>query len=394
MQLTTSIVAGLIAASLATAAPAPAPKKVISIPMTRRTTAGLAHPDGKVNFGAVAKHLDGLRAKYDRNLKSYASNTGKTHPLASGKAAAPSKRGVGNDPLTAQESGALWTGPISFGGQSFNIDFDTGSADCLVGPGNYDPSQSYSSQDTGRTFSTAYGDGTTASGEIYLDTLNIAGLSAQSAAIGVASSTFLDASENSAGICGMSQPGLSQFNEPPFFYSLQSAGAVDQGVFAFALSLGSSTLTLGGLDSSLYSGSPTYVGLNSNSGFWQISGSLAGHGDNYIIDSGTSLVVAPVNTAEAIFSNLGVTPVNEQGATYGAYDCSNPPNVAFNFGGKTIPLTSSAVTIGTDNSGRCLLSVIGQDIGISGVIAGDPLFESSYIAFSVDNNAVGFADRA
>ncbi|KAK0548817.1 hypothetical protein OC846_004329 [Tilletia horrida] len=392
MQLTTSIVAGIIAASMVAAAPVEAPKKVVSVPMSRRAGGSLKHPDGKVNFQAVDQHLAGLRAKYSRNLKAVQKNTGKPHPLASKSATAPAKRGVGNNPLTSQENNALWTGPISFGGQQMTVDFDTGSADCLVGPGAYSPG--YSAQDTGKQFSTSYGDGTTASGEVYLDTLSIAGLSADSAAIGLAQQTFLQSGENSDGICGMSLPALATFDQPPYFYSLKNAGAVDSGVFAFALSSGSSTLTLGGLDSDLYSGDVVYSGLSSSQGFWQISGTGAGYSsDGFIIDSGTSLIVAPVNVAEQMFSNLGANPTTQQGTTYGSYDCNNPPNVEFEFGGKTISLTSSAVTIGANGDGTCLLSIVGQDIGIDGVVTGDPLFESSYIAFNTDDNSVGFADR-
>ena len=66
------------------------------------------------------------------------------------------------------------------------VDFDTGSSDLfLPGPDcgstcsghtTYDPSSSSTSKDVGKSFSLAYGDGSTVSGEQYTDTVSIAGL--------------------------------------------------------------------------------------------------------------------------------------------------------------------------------------------------------------------------
>jgi Eukaryotic aspartyl protease len=79
-------------------------------------------------------------------------------------------------------------------------DFDTGSSDTLVGPEAYNPSKSSTSKDTGTTFEDSYGDGTTASGEVYQDVLTIGGLKANTAYIGRSQSDFVD---QGAGIAGM-----------------------------------------------------------------------------------------------------------------------------------------------------------------------------------------------
>lgn len=84
-------------------------------------------------------------------------------------------------PLTDQESDLEWTGSISIGSpaQTFNVDFDTGSADLWVpssscsscrGHKQYNPSHSSTSQSERGSFSIEYGDGSTASGSVFTDT--------------------------------------------------------------------------------------------------------------------------------------------------------------------------------------------------------------------------------
>ena len=81
------------------------------------------------------------------------------------------------------ESDTEWAGDISIGtpGQTFLIDFDTGSADLWVPSSSctsstcsskdkYDASASSTSSEQSGTFSIEYGDGSTVSGPIYTDT--------------------------------------------------------------------------------------------------------------------------------------------------------------------------------------------------------------------------------
>ena len=67
------------------------------------------------------------------------------------------------------------------------MDFDTGSSDLFLpgprcgetcsGHAVYDPSESCSASDTGRSFRLKFGDGSTATVEGYTDVVSIAGLS-------------------------------------------------------------------------------------------------------------------------------------------------------------------------------------------------------------------------
>ena len=100
-------------------------------------------------------------------------------------------RQSGSVPLTDEEQDTEWLGTISIGTppQSFLIDFDTGSSDLWVPSSKcnvstcqpkhqYDAASSNTSKLQSGTFSIQYGDGSTAQGNIYRDTVNISGVKA------------------------------------------------------------------------------------------------------------------------------------------------------------------------------------------------------------------------
>ncbi|KAN0066300.1 hypothetical protein ACQY0O_000394 [Thecaphora frezii] len=396
MQLKLSFVVGLIASSLALAAPV-AEERGINIELSKR--ANFTVPGtSEVNFAKVTAHLDRLRAKYAKNLENYERNTGARHQKKRDLPEHLQKRATGSVALTDQEDELLWTGKIAYGtpAQAFSIDFDTGSSDTLVNAGAYKPGSSSTSVRTSKTFSTAYGDGTKASGTVYTDTLTIGGLTATKVAIGLSTTTFIDESEGSVGISGMAFPSLATFGTayPPYFYSLKNQGKLTSGVFQFNLATTGASLYLGGTDSSKYTGGFTWSSVDSSQGFWLTSASVNGLSIDSIVDTGTTLVVAPTSEARSLFTKLGVQTFTQSGVLYGAYNCRSPPTVTFNYGGKAISLSSTSLTFGTTTSGLCVLSIVGESIGIDAWITGDSFLINTVAAFDTDNNRVGFATKA
>ncbi|KAE8203772.1 hypothetical protein A4X06_0g1929 [Tilletia controversa] len=414
--IATALVAGAILSS-ATPTPAPKERTLIHIPIEKKG-ASLTKPDSdQVDFEKVYAHLGHLRTKYEKNLDSFLANTGVEHPLrvavparksgakGKGKGQVPGKGkskgpGTGTVPLTDVHE-SLWTGTLAYGTppQNIKVDFDTGSADTLVIPGAYDPHASSTSVRTEQTFSTAYGDGTNARGTVYTDVLTIGGLKAAKTAIGLSSSRFLNSTAEGGnhGISGMAFPSLATFGDsyPPFFDSLHNAGVLSSFQFAFKLGSSGSHLYLGGHDPSDIIGAPTWLSVDSAKGFWQVPATADGYKDiESVVDTGTTIIVAPFFAAWGFFRSIGVETRIHDFVLFGAYDCAKPPAVSFTFGGKRIALDKEAMSIGKDDDGACLLSVIGQETGMNAWITGDALLRNTVAIFDRTNRRVGFGTRA
>ncbi len=243
---------------------------VLEIPLTRRAPPPVNPKTAKHEVGKaqMTAEVHRLRTKYTSGLKAYkAHNAGHKHPLDISAGLASRAAVV---PLTNVKNGLLWNGPVSYGTppQTFQIDFDTGSSDLLVNPTVYTPSKSRTSTNTKALFSTLYGDGTSAQGTVYRDTIRIGGLTATNTSIGRSRDHFVDDTD---GIAGMAFPVLASFrNAKPFFYSLIDSGAVKTKAFIFKLRATGSTLTLGARDPAA-----TYVPVT-QAAYWSVNGQVNG----------------------------------------------------------------------------------------------------------------------
>ncbi|KAB5590496.1 hypothetical protein CTheo_6078 [Ceratobasidium theobromae] len=404
-----ALVAAAIAATTVSANPVPETPKIITIPLSKRGTP--LSKDGKVVASALARQVAKVQAKYAHGNAAYKKNTGLE--LFKGISSNVKRQA---EPLTDEENDTLWAGSISIGtpGQSFLIDFDTGSADLWVPSSSctssgcsphkkYSSSSSSTSTKQSGTFSISYGDGSTASGPIYSDTVTIAGLSATSQYFSpVTSESSSFSSDPSDGILGLAFSSISSIGKPTFIENLYSQGKISSPTFAFRLASTGSELYLGGVDSAKYSGTITYAPLTSKT-YWLTTGSSSvgssvAYSGAMIIDSGTTLIVGPTSSVKSWWSkvpNSAACSTSVCGATgYYTYLCASPPTVSFTFNGRSFAIPSSDFNLGTtDNSGtRC----VGAIVGTSGVpdnawIVGDTLMKQTYTVFDETNSRVGFA---
>lgn len=305
-------------------------------------------------------------------------------------------------------------GQISLGtpGQKFNVIFDTGSADLWVASSKcdsscgthaeYDSSKSSTYVANGQAFNITYGSGPVGGYESQ-DICTLGGLGVKSQIFAeVTNAAGLGAAYKLGkfdGILGLAFPVLSVNKVPTVFQNVWDQKLIPSNEFAFYL--GNSArdfgeLTLGGYDSTRFTGNLAWVPLKAAT-YWEITlgslnvnGVVYGAGNNAIVDSGTSLLTGPSDSVKAIAKAIGAKQF-----IAGEYlvDCTATlPNFDFVINGATYTLTSADYLI--PDGDVCLLGMMGLDIPRpTGPlwILGDIFMRKYYTVFDVANTRVGFA---
>jgi len=260
---------------------------------------------------------------------------------------------------------------------------------------------------TGGTVSVSYGSGSF-SGNEYTDKVSFGGLTVTSQSIGAATSaTGFDGVDGIIGFgpVDLTEGTVSNANTvPTFMDNLYSQGSISSevlGVF-FQPESGSDTddtngeLTLGGTDSSKYTGTLTYfpkLTSGTPAAYWGISiasftyGSttLASSGSG-IVDTGTTLIYIPTSAYNKFLSAAGGKTDSSSGL---AVFTKKPTS---NFGIKFVP-TAQYSYYGL-TSGKYYAWI--NDGGSSGVntIIGQKFLENYYSVFDTTNSRIGFATAA
>ncbi|KAG9083954.1 Type I transmembrane sorting receptor [Ceratobasidium sp. UAMH 11750] len=408
----------LAAAGIVSAVPvANLTPQAISIPLHKRVNVESALAKGGViRPKALTYHRDKVESKCQRGNKAYKKHKGVD--LFGNLGSNHAKRQ--SVPLEDEQE-SLWMGPISIGtpGQNFLIDFDTGSADLWVpssecrragcrGKNQYTPdsSSSASQVSTEREFSISYGDGSTASGPIYTDTVSAGGLSATGQAFSAVTQEARSfAQDPSDGIMGLGFSSISSIGAPTFFETLVSHNAVNSPVFSMYLASNDSELYLGGTNSALYTGDITYSDLASKT-YWLTNGSASVDGTEayngaMIIDSGTTLIVGETNSIDAWWQTVqGAGRCDEYicgSPGFYTFPCASPPNATFTFGGVSYPISPDHFNIGAIDyfSETCVGALVGSDgVPDNAWIVGDAFMRNVYTVFDQGNARVGFAKLA
>jgi len=307
-----------------------------------------------------------------------------------------------NDYMNAQ-----YYGPITVGtpAQTFNVIFDTGSSNlwvpslqCGSACGThplYDSSKSSSYAKNGTKFEIMYGSGPV-SGFLSNDIVNMGGLNVQQtfAEIDVVSGLGLAyAFGKFDGILGMAFPSISVDGIPTVFDNMMNQGLVQAPQFAFYLGTEDGMegeLTLGGYDSSRFTGQLTWIPVTSKT-YWQtsldsltINGKSITNATKVIVDSGTSLLAGPSADVAALAAAIGAEPFPLQPKEY-TIDCAKVPTLptlSFNMGGAQFALEGEDYVLNVQ--GICLFAMIGLDVPAPAGplwIAGDVFMRKYYVVF-------------
>ncbi|XP_067875848.1 cathepsin D-like [Heterodontus francisci] len=321
---------------------------------------------------------------------------------------------------------AQYYGKIAIGTppQLFTVIFDTGSSNLWV-PSFYcsfwdiacwihhkykeDASSTYVKN--GTKFSLHYGTGSL-SGYLSQDTVTIADMLIPKQVFGEAVNqpgiAFIAAKFD--GILGMGYPIISVDGVQPVFDNIMEQKLLEKNIFSFYLNRNVSTqpggeLLLGGVDPKYYTGDFHYVNITRQA-YWQIMADqvtvgkeliLCKGGCQAIVDTGTSLIVGPVEEIRALHKAIRAMPL-----IHGEYliDCKMIPTlplITFKLGGKEFSLTGEQYVLQISKFGTtiCLSGFLGMDIPPPAGplwILGDVFIGRYYTVFDRVSNRVGFAE--
>jgi hypothetical protein len=372
----------------------------ITVPLTRiqRTPAQRRAYLERVRSGEAAR---AVAAKYHHYVKARYPN----HPAV--------LEGPPADPFKNYED-VEYIGNVSIGTppQSFLVVYDTGSSNLWVpgvscqntgcqGKDKYNSRKSSTYKANGWPIEISYGTGSM-NGVLDVDDFLIAGLKIKQGTFGEATSLadFFNG-QPMDGILGLAYPGIAADYVTPPFDLMWQQNLIQQNLFAVYLDskpggMGSS-IQFGGIDSRYYTGSFQEVPVMSQT-YWQLGlSSVSVNGKDAsgcsgifgflcaaIIDTGTSLMVAPTAQANALLNMIG--NVNS--------DCSNlhqlpTIDIQFTSGGPKFSLKPTTYVIGIEE-GQCEVAIQGSD-GLPFWIMGDTFIRAFYTVFNRAKNTVSFA---
>ncbi|KDQ20078.1 hypothetical protein BOTBODRAFT_101585 [Botryobasidium botryosum FD-172 SS1] len=398
--------------SLTCALALPTQSTGIAIPIHKRIPPNTS--PGVANIPSLRAQINKLTGKYATTLAAYKANTGQAYPIAASSTRNTTKRATSGGLMLTDAREELWFGTVSVGTppRQYTIDFDTGSSDLFIPASScmncgshthYNPRLVSTSKYLGKTFQLVYGDGSTTSGELYSDTVTVAGLTATDQTLGAATSYSTSFETGPAdGLMGLAFPSLSTYPASPFFNTLVSQKKVSAGVFSFFLAESGSELYLGGSNQARYKG-PISWNTVTERGYWeipldsiQVDGETVVSGLQSIIDSGTTLIVGDDANVAAFYQAIpGSQDLSSiVGPGFYGFPCSSALSVSFTFGGKPFAINQQFFNLGSisEGSGTCVGALVAQDFGFW--IAGDVFMRNVYSIFDFDNSRVGFAALA
>jgi hypothetical protein len=314
-----------------------------------------------------------------------------------------------------EDSDVSYLCPVTVGGKTLNLNFDTGSADLWV-YSNLQPSSQrsghayYSSNNAnlmpGYSWDITYGDGSGASGKVFADKVVVGSATATSQAVEAATSvsSSMISDIESDGILGLAFSDVNTvmpYQQNNFFDTVKSQ--LSKAVFTADLKKGApGSYDFGYIDPAKYTGSITYVNLSTSGGFWQFSaggyavGSGAKVSKTYscVADTGTSLLLLPSDVVSAYYKQAkGAVYSDYQGGW--AFSCNTKlPTLTLMIGGKPFTVPGSYMNYASLGNNMCF-GGMQADTGIGFSILGDVFLKSQFVVFSqmAAKPQIGFAAK-
>jgi hypothetical protein len=383
-----------------------------SQPLTKADVKGKA----VFTLGQILNSNTTTKPPAQRLLQVYAkyAKAGASAPSPVRKAAA-SATVAATVAASPEDSDVSYLCPVTVGGKTLNLNFDTGSADLWV-YSNLQPSSQrsghayYNSNNAnlmpGYSWDITYGDGSGASGKVFADKVVVGSATATSQAVEAATSvsSSMISDIQSDGILGLAFSDVNTvmpYQQNNFFDTVKSQ--LSKAVFTADLKKGApGSYDFGYIDPAKYTGGITYVNLSTSGGFWQFSaggyavGSGAKVSKTYscVADTGTSLLLLPSDVVSAYYKQA-------KGAVYSDYQggwvfsCNTKlPNLTLMIGGKPFTVPGSYMNYASLGNNMCF-GGMQADTGIGFSILGDVFLKSQFVVFSqmAAKPQIGFAAK-
>ncbi|EDV43690.1 uncharacterized protein Dana_GF16404 [Drosophila ananassae] len=299
--------------------------------------------------------------------------------------------------------------------QKFTMLPDTGSSNIWV-PGpkckskacrshkKFHPAKSSTYKKKTKAFEITYGSGSV-KGRLAEDTVSIGGLTVDNQTFAMTSSEPGEAFEESKfdGILGLGYQAISVDNVKTLMQNMCSQNVITSCIFAICLRGGGTSakggsLFIGNKNTTAYTGSNSYVYTPvTKKGYWQMKldgfyvGSTKVSGTaQAIVDSGTSLIAAPLHAYKEFVKETGCTPTSS-GECW--VKCSKTiPDIVFVIADKKIVIKGdkAKMKVKTQKGHTvCLLVVTYEETNFW--ILGDPFLRNNCAVFDLSKNRIGFA---
>jgi hypothetical protein len=298
----------------------------------------------------------------------------------------------------------IYVGTVIVGGQSFEVQLDTGSSDLWLDTAG---TSTDGFKDTGVTGSITYGDQTSATGPILIGNVTFGTFTvAQQAFISAPGSNATTSGDK--GLLGVGPPGLSNnlkslsgtsYNGNSFLDNVFSIYPQDPNFITFSLSRSGLGVTAGGtftiasipdqFSAATNAASLPVVNPTSDEPQWVcnlddliIQGQDTKSSGTALLDTGTSLSSAPASVVDAIYGSITGAEVTD-----GEYvvPCDSKIDISFVFGGVTYPVHPIDLTFVQESNGtvQCIGAFSYNDPASSGVdyILGDSFLRNVFSVY-------------
>nr|POE72398.1 penicillopepsin-1 [Quercus suber] len=352
----------------------------------------------------------------DSNTSIATASTVAKPPVVAAPEATTTQDGMSEVTATPESGDREYLAPVIIGGQTLNLDFDTGSADLWVfstrqpaseigSHAAFDPDKSSTwTEYDGAKWQISYGDHSSASGDVGFDQVTIGDMTVAKQAVELATevSDQFEQDINSDGLLGL---GFSNMNtiqpvsQKTWFESIKDE--LDQPLFTADLQEGSSTYEFGVIDTSKFVGDVHFAPVDDSNGYWQFDSTSFTVGGTHhdcttcspsIADTGTSLILVDTHVAETYYAQVSGAHYSDEQAGY-IYDCNSVlPDFGVAIGDYIATLPSAGLTWAAVGDGTCFGAIqSNQDSGMQ--IYGDTFFKQFFAIFDAGNMAFGVAKK-